>query len=117
EKEYRKELYELDQQSFFEECIGWLQQFPVAQMRKFGWLPDSRDKHVLVEATLKFFGVATPDEWIRIYVDEEVSVAFRISLANTQNPHAVSAWLRMGELQAKQLNVKEFNKKHFREKL
>ncbi|WP_031441899.1 ImmA/IrrE family metallo-endopeptidase [Arenibacter algicola] len=117
EKEYRRELFELEEQAFYEGCIGWLQNFPIPQMKKFGWLPNTREKHEQVVAMLKFFGVATPDEWTRIYVHEEVSVAFRVSLANTQNPHAVSAWLRMGELQAKQLNVLEFDKKRFRENL
>ena len=117
EKEYRKELFELDEQAFYESCIGWLQNFPVSQMKKLECLPQTRDKHTLVEAMLKFFGVATPEEWARIYVHEEVSVAFRVSLANTQNPHAVSAWLRMGELQLKKLNVSEFDKKSFRDTL
>ena len=117
EKEYRKELFELDEQAFYESCIGWLQNFPLLQMKKLEWLPSTREKAVLVEAMLKFFGVARPEEWSRIYVHEEVSVAFRVSLANTQNPHAVSAWLRQGELQAKHLNVPEFDKKRFREKL
>jgi addiction module HigA family antidote len=117
EKEYRKELFELDEQAFYESCIGWLKNFPLLQMKKLAWLPYTREKPVLVEALLKYFGVATPDEWSRIYVHEEVSVAFRVSLANTQNPHAVSAWLRRGELQAKELNVPAFDKKRFREKL
>lgn len=117
EKEYRKELFELDEQAFYESCIGWLQNFPVPQMKKLECLPQIREKHTLVEAMLKFFGVATPDEWARIYVHEEISVAFRVSLANTQNPHAISAWLRMGELQAKKLNVTEFNKKSFKDVL
>lgn len=117
EKEYRKEIYELEQQEFFEQCIGWLQQFPILQMKKFGWLPDTRIKNVLVESTLKFFGIASPDEWERIYIQKEVSVAFRVSLANTKNPYAISAWLRMGELQAKRLKIASFDKKLFKEKL
>lgn len=86
-------------------------------MKKLECLPQTRENHTLVEAILKFFGVATTDEWARIYIHEEVSVAFRVSLTNTQNPHAVSAWLRMGELQAKKLNVTEFDKKRFKDAL
>lgn len=117
EKEYRKQLYELEQQQFFEKCLDWLQMFPVNEIRKLGWLPETRNKNVLVESTLKFFGVASPDEWNRIYIDDEVSVAFRISLANTKNPYSVSAWLRIGELQSRNMNIKEYNKKTFRESL
>ncbi len=117
EKEYRKELFELEQEEFLEQCKDWLDMFPVNDMRKMGWLPNTREKNVLAESTLKFFGVASPDEWERIYVDKEVSVAFRVSLANTKSPHAVSAWLRMGELQSKDISLNSFDKKLFKESL
>ena len=117
EKTYRKELYELLQQEELEKKKEWLSEFPVNEMRKFGWLPDTREKHVLVDSLLKFFCVASTDEWERIYVDKEVPVVFRVSLAHTQNPHAISAWLRIGEIQAKEIEIEEFDKKKFKEAL
>ena len=86
-------------------------------MRKYAWLPDTKEKHILVDNLLKFFSVASTDEWERIYVDEEVSVAFKISLAHTQSPHAISAWLRKGEIQAKEIDIAEFDKKKFKDAL
>ena len=50
-------------------------------------------------------------------MDEEVSVAFKISLAHTQSPHAISAWLRKGEIQAKEIEITEFDKKKFKDAL
>ena len=117
EKSYRKELFELDQQEKFEKKKDWLSAFPVNEMRKFAWLPDTKEKHILVDNLLKFFSVASTDEWERIYVDEEVSVAFKISLAHTQSPHAISAWLRKGEIQAKEIEIAEFDKKKFKDAL
>lgn len=117
EKTYRKELYELQQQEEFEKQKDWLKSFPVNEMRKFGWLPDTKEKHILVDSLLKFFGVASPQEWEYIYVKAVVSVAFRVSLAHTQSPHAISAWLRKGELQAKEIEIGEFDKKKFKEAL
>lgn len=117
ENEYRERIYQLEQEAFFEECLDWLKLFPIREMCKFGWLPQSRNKQELVEPILKFFGVASPGEWQRIYVHKEVAVSFRISLANTKNPFAVSAWLRMGELQSKKLNLKEYDKKKFKDSL
>ncbi|MEZ4828320.1 MAG: ImmA/IrrE family metallo-endopeptidase [Bacteroidia bacterium] len=117
EKEYRKALYEIEQKESYIQNNAWLQNFPVTQMKKLGWLPQATEKHILVDAILSFFGVASPEEWKRIYVDEEVSVAFRISLAHTQNPYAISAWLRMGELEAQKLNLALYNKKLFKESL
>ncbi|NDV42061.1 HigA family addiction module antitoxin [Flagellimonas sediminis] len=117
ENEYREQIYQLEQEAFFEECLDWLKLFPIREMCKFGWLPQSRNKQELVEPILKFFGVASPGEWKRIYVHEEIAVSFRISLANTKNPFAVSAWLRMGELQSKKLDLKEYDKKKFKDSL
>jgi plasmid maintenance system antidote protein VapI/Zn-dependent peptidase ImmA (M78 family) len=117
EKSFRKELYELQQQEAFEREKHWLAAFPINEMRKFGWLPDTKEKHVLVNNLLKFFSVASTEEWQRIYIDEEVSVAFRISLAHTQSPHAISAWLRKGEIQANEIDLAEFEKKKFKDAL
>ena len=117
EKSYRKELYELQQQEELEKEKDWLSAFPINEMRKFSWLPDTKEKHILVDNLLKFFGIASTTEWERIYVHEEVSVAFRISLAHTQSPHAISAWLRKGELQAKEIEIAEFDKKKFKDAL
>jgi HTH-type transcriptional regulator/antitoxin HigA len=115
EKTYRKELYEIKQREQLESGMDWMRSFPINEMRKMGWLPNSAEKHVLVDSLLKFFGVASPIEWNYIYVKEEISVAFRVSLAHTKSPHAISAWLRKGELQAKEMEIEEFDKKKFKE--
>ena len=100
ENEYRKKLFDIEQQEFFEKCIKWLKGFPVNEMKKYGYLPNIKDKKKLVSELLKFFGVATPEQWNQIYVSKEVAVSFRISLADTKSPEATSAWLRMGDKQA-----------------
>lgn len=117
ESTYRKELYELQQQEDLEKEKTWLSAFPLKEMKKFGWLPDTKEKHALIDALLKYFCVASTDEWERIYIDDEVSVAFRISLAHTKSPHAISAWLRKGEIQANEIDLAVFDKKKFKETL
>jgi plasmid maintenance system antidote protein VapI len=111
ENSYREKLYEIQQLEVLEREKEWLKKFPIKEMRKLGWLPDTREKHLLVDSLLKFFCVASTDEWKRIYVDEEVSVAFRVSLAHTRSPHAVSAWLRRGEIQASEMERTEFDRR------
>lgn len=94
EREYREEVARIEQQVFLEGGIEWLEMFPVRELKKWGWLPDTRNKAELVDSLLKFFGVATPRQWKDIYISESVSIAFKMSLANTQSPHAISAWMR-----------------------
>ncbi|MFK1784679.1 ImmA/IrrE family metallo-endopeptidase [Bacteroides fragilis] len=50
-----------------------------------------------------FFGVSTSRAWEDYYFNQQLKVAFRISLAKTKEPYAISAWLRQGELQAANL--------------
>jgi addiction module HigA family antidote len=117
ENEYRQELYEIEQQEALEKQKEWAARFPLLDLKKMGLLPDIRSRAKLVEPLLRFFGIASPEEWNRIYVDKEVSVAFRVSLAHTNNPEALSAWLRIGELEAKKMELPKFDKKRFRASL
>ncbi|HEX6193084.1 MAG TPA: ImmA/IrrE family metallo-endopeptidase, partial [Chitinophagaceae bacterium] len=48
---------------------------------------------------------------------QELKVAFRISLANTNEPFSISAWLRKGELQAAELTAADYSDKKFKEVL
>lgn len=114
ENNYRKDLYQLQQQEELSKEKSWLSSFPINEMRKLGWLPDISEKHLLVDSLLKFFSVASAEEWERIYLDAEVSVVFRISLAHTQSPQAISAWLRRGEIQAREIALSEYDKKKFK---
>lgn len=115
EKEYRRQLYEIEQREILEKSNEWVKNFPVTQMIKLGWIPQFKEKYALVNAILNFFSVASPLEWSKIYINKEVSVAFRTSLAHTQNPFAISTWLRAGELEARQLNTGEYEKRKFKE--
>jgi addiction module HigA family antidote len=117
ENTYRKYLYEVQQLEVLEKEKEWLRKFPINEMRRLGWLPDTRETHLSVDSLLKYFCVASPEEWKRIYVDEELSVAFRVSLAHTRSPHAISAWLRRGEIQAKEIRLAEFDRRKFKEAL
>jgi len=86
ERRYREELTRIELQEFLENQTDWLLQFPLRELKKMGWLPDSRDRKKLVEALLKFFGIASSKEWEKIYLSDSISTAFKISLAHTKSP-------------------------------
>lgn len=109
EKHYQEELLEIEQLEFLETCKSWLKGFPIATLKKMKLLPNSNIKADIAKALLKFFRVASPNEWSTIYEGE--SLAFKIELKHTTDPKAISAWLRIGELQANQIELKEFDKK------
>ncbi|MBW7869398.1 MAG: helix-turn-helix domain-containing protein [Brumimicrobium sp.] len=114
ERLYRKELTEIMFDENLEQSIEWLKDFPINEMKKFEWIPDLDDSIELIKAMLKFFGIASPEQWEQIYVKDANSVAFRMSLKHTNEPQAISAWLRKGELDARELKLSEFSKDAFR---
>ncbi len=113
ENDYRRELFEIEQKKTFFQNLSWAKAFPISQMQELGWLPKTARKENLVDYLLKFFGIASPKEWYELYLKEKHHSAFRISLASTASPHAVSAWLRMGELLCRQMSFPVYDKKAF----
>ncbi len=103
EQDFREKLARLEEQEFLHSCINWLKDLPLSSMRKYGWISDTKDKPELVHQCLSFFGVATPKEWYNIWLHEKMAVSFRISLAFANNPGAIAAWLRHGEIAANEM--------------
>src|SRR5574344_2135139 len=116
-------------QSLYDECEArkkmnermasyavWSALFPYSAMAKLGWVTSCRTIKEKTEALLSFFAVSTPDAWENYYCNQQLKVAFRISLATTKEPYAISAWLRQGELQAEKMQVlNEFEDKKLKE--
>lgn len=110
-------MYELQQQEELEKEMDWLSAFPVNEMLKFGWLPDTREKHILADSMLKFFSVATSDEWQQLYINNYALAQYGKSTVNQQSHHAISAWLRKGEIQAREIDISAFDKRKFKNAL
>jgi len=115
EKFYQEELLQIEQLEFLETCKSWVSGFPISILKKMNLLPDTKIKSELAEALLKFFRVASPVEWSKIYEGE--SLAFKIELRHTTDPKAISAWLRIGELQAEKIKLAAFDKKELTDAL
>lgn len=83
--------------------MAWLDSLPLKQMQKIGKLPagmlTANFKATLIDAALRFFGVASPEGWQDQY--GKVQAAFRrANPAKQTNNAAITAWLRLGELDA-----------------
>jgi HTH-type transcriptional regulator/antitoxin HigA len=100
-----------------QEALVWAIQFPLAEMIKKGWLPLAKSIEEKTMQMLAFFGFADHNAWEEYYFKQQLKVAFRISLAHTKEPYAISAWLRKGELQAAELNAGDYDEKRFKEVL
>lgn len=106
-----------DYEDRIEEAIEWAKAAPYSIMAKMGWIPKTRDPKEKVINLFDFFEVASIKGWNDYYLNQRTKIAFRISLKNQENPMLIAAWLRKGELQAKELEVDEYSPKIFKQKL
>src|SRR3989339_155754 len=104
-------------QTVIQEAVAWARQFPLADMIKKGWLPQVATIEEKTMEMIAFFGFSNHTAWEDYYCKQELKVAFRISLSSTNEPFAISAWLRKGELQAAELEANDYSEKKFKEAL
>jgi HTH-type transcriptional regulator/antitoxin HigA len=103
ESRYREYLARQRDAGRAESRVDWLDQLPLKQLQEAGHLPAGRltpaFKASLIEPALRFFGVASPEGWQEQY--GRVQAAFRrANPAKQTNNAAITAWLRLGELEA-----------------
>lgn len=94
--------------------VGWLTDFPVRELVKRGYL--RRCDHAVdqLRELLNFFGVATRQAFSVLWNQQ---VAFRQSAVFDSDQGSVAAWLRMGELDAAQIECAPFDRKAFSDAL
>lgn len=114
QRNYDEYLAKAKHQEVVENAVDWAKLFPLAQMVKFGWLNSMQTKQEMAAQLLTFFGVASPKSWEDYYLKQQLKVAFRISLAHTKEPYVISAWLRKGEISAREILTKPYSEKAFR---
>jgi len=97
--------------------VDWLKRFPVSQMMSLGWIPRTESRVSKVESLLRFFRIASPDEWETALIAPRLGISFRESAAFKTNPYALCAWLRQGEIQASAVKSSDFSRRDFEEVL
>ena len=90
---------------------NWLRQFPLKEMKTWGWMATTGDE---LEDTLSFFDVDSPRAWYGKYRDQLGEVAFRRT-GNFLQVALVSSWLRRAEKLSESVHCKHWNSQKFRE--
>ena len=92
----------------------WLKKFPLAHMRKYGWIEDCKDVAMKVHKLLSFFAVASIAAWENNWGCLPVGrIAFRKSKTYEVDLPALAVWLRWGEIVASGMNVASFDRNGF----
>ncbi|MEO8664813.1 MAG: HigA family addiction module antitoxin [Ignavibacteria bacterium] len=97
--------------------INWAKKFPLKQMCEYKWINEYKPLENATVNLLEFFGMANAQSWKQFYIDKKLKVSFRISLKNSTEPEAISAWLRKGELDAAKISVSGYNEKKLRDNI
>ncbi len=115
ELNYREQLEKIKGLERLKEDLDWLKSIPVKELIKRGLIHNSKEKTELLHETLKFFGVSSIPAWKEIW--REPKVAARRSECFESRPEHAATWIRTGEVIAKNIDCKPFDKNLFRKAL
>jgi HTH-type transcriptional regulator/antitoxin HigA len=103
EQQYRTALARIEERSRLEQHIEWLSDFPIGDMTKRGWIRDCKHKAEQLGELLSFFGVVSPKAWKDVWGDVQHAAAYRRAGGEEKSFGAVAAWLRRGEIEAREV--------------
>lgn len=75
-----------------------LEELPVGDMQKFGWITKYSTKEQKIEECLSFFGVSSLAQWQGKYDNAFQKATYRRSSIYASSDIATTAWLRQGEI-------------------
>jgi HTH-type transcriptional regulator/antitoxin HigA len=93
----------------------WLRKLPVAELVERGHLEPGLGTADRVAEVCRFFRVASPQQWERVWL--EPLAAFRQSPSFASDAAAVATWLRLGELEAATVECQPYDARGFRDAL
>lgn len=88
--------------------LPWKQAFPRKWFLEWAGLPEGLTRVQEVEWLLRYFAVATPDEWVAVYGSAQV--AYRRSRVRDSDEHAIASWLRLAEREAHKVECRTFDR-------
>jgi len=115
ESSHRLHVARRAEEARFASFYEWVKEFPIRSLTKRGWLPATGSKEEQVRALLDFFGVSSPVTWEAHY--KKLTMTYRKSPAFTTSLKSITSWLRIGELEAADMEADPFNKTTFRRSL
>ena len=117
ENNYRNEVARLQSSGSVTAAKAWLDELPLKDMQKFGWIPSRTRTEENVAACLKYFRVNNVQEWRNKYSQFLSLVSFRTSPTHKSEPGSVIAWLRYGEIKSDEIACRPWNGASFERSL
>ncbi len=115
ESRYREQLSKIEQTRQMAYNIIWLKTIPVKELTERRVIPAETDKVLVVREVLRFYGVSSVEAWHTVW-DKPAAAARRSSFLKS-SPGPTSAWLRLGQLEAREIECAPYDKNRFTENL
>ena len=115
EANYQARAIKLRERVVSDEDTIWLKRIPIKELINRGSLTEASGIGELRDQVFAFFGVASRESWEAVWLSPQAS--FRQSPAFQADPASTAAWLRLGELEAVELDVGEFDRGRFQQAL
>ncbi len=116
ERKYQETLARLEEKDRLAKWVDWLNDIPYKELVSRELIEESSDSVEMVRQVLKFFGVASPDQWRAVWGDQ-IAAPLRESNKVTTSSAALSAWLRQGEIKGHEIDCQPFDENRFRQAL
>jgi HTH-type transcriptional regulator/antitoxin HigA len=114
EMQYREKLARLNEAEIMEQYLDWVKQHPVRELKKCGYIKTERVGTPMVEEFLQFYGVASPLQWESMYINQYVTTSFRKSEVHQTALSSMAAWLRIGEIEMRRMQLPSYDKEEFK---
>jgi HTH-type transcriptional regulator / antitoxin HigA len=115
ERNYQDSLARQREAQRLGQSLTWVNQFPVKEMVKLGWIESTKDQVAQLQILLNFFAVASPEQWQTYWGSRHAS--YRKSVAFVSDGAAITAWLRKGELVAEGIRCQPYSSSKFKKAL
>jgi len=115
ESSYQLTKARLREKDDLESQEDWLEFFPVKELQAREYLPQTREKGEILAALLRFFGVATFSALRQR--QEALLQQYRITPGSVVSEGALWAWLRIGDIEADEIQTASYDEERFIEAL
>lgn len=108
---YDEYLARIEDRENLEKYLDWIDNFSINKMVKMGWIEKYSDKIDQTLELLRFFGVASPNQWD--LVTNSTVASFKLAKTFDSNVEDIAAWLRKGELIGQNINCEPYDEQAF----
>jgi len=111
QRNYDEFIARVEDRVRIEKYLDWIDNFSITKMTQMGWINKYNDKIDQTLELLRFFGVASPDQWD--LVTNSTIASFKLAKTFDSAVEDIAAWLRKGELIGQNIYCEPYDQQAF----